>query len=692
MSRSVVRVVAITAIAVSSGAVVAVPPAMADIGADMRFVCDGATGTREVGLRIQAGAPTSGNVGEPLQLGTIKVDVGIPAALADEVAAKSPGEASAPPVTGVAPAPSPAIAGVAQIQVAVDGPGREQQGSGWPAFALAATPSREDGTVHLTGSGVAPPLVPRSSGGLSWVAGDLELNLVPSDAATGTEKAGVSLRCAAEKQTVMGAVRVRGGSQAAPNGRSGVSPQAAAPSEKACKEIPPPGVDPRYDFNPDPDLMKIYDDPKRPDDATQSPEDGGIPMCISAAGFFNVKKAGNAVPVSAKSLLRRQVKTYAGDPWFGSNYLEDQGYFVNSTEPVPATVLGFGFMPTRAIAEAVQVRSPRGGKNDPIAGNYRFLTFTPGNAPNVLKDTGIQVAAYIRVKADKAAVNGVPIDLGNKCMTTPTRLSAASFMGNEKTGVLNPIPGQSLISENLEIPAFSGCGATEDLSPLLTASVSGSGNYVNVHSGVWCMVTDGSGCVNGEGAQPTTLTVSPGGNVTAVAKPFTIVSNWEGGGQLSCESATIRFHLDQGHWQAPFMLAKSRMSFEGCTVKGPDGTIYPSAGEVTQENDLFLNVLQVEDDGKVQIAMENVVINAPLIVNGEECSLRLARGQFSGFDYIEGPGRFTGSYDNGVMSLSLAPGELMSSPASTCFGVGFDVALEAKGEFGLHPPQSITSP
>ncbi|MFF4242628.1 hypothetical protein ACFYYL_42760, partial [Actinomadura geliboluensis] len=452
MSRSVARVAAILVIAVGSGAVVAVPPAMADIGADMRFVCDGATGTREVGLRIQAGAPTSGNVGEPLQLGTIKVDVGIPAALADEVAAKALGETSAPPVTGVAPAPAPAIAGVAQMRVAVDGPGRAQ-GSGWPAFALAAAPSSEDGTVHLTGSGVAPPLVPQASGGLSWVAGDLELNLVPSDAATKTEKAGVSLRCAAEKQTVLGTVRVRDGSQGpAPGGRSGISRQAATLAEGACKELSPPGVDPRYDFNPDPELMKIYDNPKMPDGLT--PSHGSVPMCIKATGFFNIKKSGNAVPISTQSSLLRQVDSFGGDSFFGANYFEDRGYFVNQTEPVPGTVLGFGFMPTRAVAEAVQVRAPGAGKDAPVAGNYRFITLLDAffTAPNVLEDTGIQVAAYVQVKADKAEVNGVPIDLGNKCTTGTAVLNAGAFMGNPKTGILDPIDGQTLISENFNIP------------------------------------------------------------------------------------------------------------------------------------------------------------------------------------------------------------------------------------------------
>src|SRR5690606_4662188 len=80
------------------------------------------------------------------------------------------------------------------------------------------------------------------------------------------------------------------------------------------------------------------------------------------AGFFNVKKAGNAIPIATETLLRRSVETYTPiDGFTGPNYFEDRGYAFNKTFPVPGTVLGFGFMPTRAVAEAVQARAPGRG-------------------------------------------------------------------------------------------------------------------------------------------------------------------------------------------------------------------------------------------------------------------------------------------------------------------------------------------
>lgn len=694
MSRNVARVAAIAAVTVSSGALVAVPPAVADIGADMTFVCTGEAGTHEVGLRVETSVPTSGAVGEPVQPGTVRVDVGVPAELVDEAIGKSPDDESpAPPVTGVEP--TPAIAGVAQIRVAVRDSGR-MRGGGWPAFALAAAPTREDGVVHLNGSGVAPPVVPLSPGGLSWVVGRLDLSLMPDDAAARRDEAELSLRCTAEKDAVLGNVRVRSGDPAtAPGVPSGISRQAAAIQDDQCEELPGPGNDPRYDFNNDPALREIYDTPGLPDGMNLIPDDG-VPMCIKGAGFFNVKKAGNAIPIATETLLRRSVETYTPiDGFTGPNYFEDRGYAFNKTFPVPGTVLGFGFMPTRAVAEAVQVRAPGAGKDAPITGNYQLFSMQPLFPPNYIEETGIDVKTYVRVQAGTASVNGVSLDLGDKCTTAPTLLSAHSFMGTQETGILKPEPGQTIIAEDIEIPAFTGCGVTEDLSPLLTASVSGAGNYANIESGQWCNFEDKSGCIDGAAAQPETFTVRPGGDVTAVAQPFTLSSLF--GGQFICESATLRFPLKQAHWQARYMLTKARMSVEGCEAKGSDGTAYP-VEDVTAES-VYLNLVALQEDGTLSFSVNNIQLRSSVQVGGNKCTLEFANSVFdySTFGYVEVPGYFEASYDNetGVLAATSATG-VTFSPKSTCTTIpGFIVGValgEIKGDFALRPRQSIVSP
>ncbi|MFG2248467.1 hypothetical protein [Spirillospora sp. NPDC048823] len=708
--RGVARIAAIAALTVSGGALVAVPAAMADLGADMGLVCSGKAGTHKVTLRIETTVPSSGAVGQPIQLGTIKVDVGLPPELLKEVSATSPNGASTPPVTGLAPSPaaSTAIGGVAEIQVAVHEPGGDRRG-GWPAFALAAAPARGDGAVHLTGSGVAPPVVPGSPGGLSWSAREMALSLVPGDTTTGKDTAELALHCVTEKEAVLGTVRVgRARGASAPGASSAPTRQAAAAQEGLCKVIPGRGEDPRYAINYDPELelAEIYESPPTP--SSIFPRYGaGLMYCIKATGFFNIKKVGNAAPIAVENNARALTESYVGNGFFGPNYQEYRGYFVNRTYPTPATMLGFGFMPTRAVANAVQIGAPGGGEADPITGNLRILQrlrWDMALPDPTVKRQEIAASAYIRIKAGQAEVNGVPLDLGDECMTGPTLLSANGFMGNERTGTTQYYEGQPLIAEDVEIPPFSGCGVTEDLSPILTASVSGGGNYANLESGRWCNILANNQCVNGAGPLPEKFTVYPGGDVTAVAEPFVLTKNDTSGrfqGQFRCDSATMRLQMDRGHWQSRFRLGKGDMSLDGCEVEASDRSVYPVVGEATQDGSLWLNMFTDVGGGNPQMKINGVVLNATVDVGeGKKCSLRIGDAVldsiFNPVAKYERPGEIIGTYSNGVFSMKSQT--LRPTVKSTCQIPGFnfmnfaDAFTLQEGNFAFSPEQQITSP
>lgn len=700
MFRGAARLAAVAGLAVSGGALVAVPPAIADIGSDMVHVCSGKSGTHDVALRIETTVPSTGTVGQPIQLGTIKIDVGLPPELVKEVSATSPSGAATPPATSVTPssAPSPALGGVAEIQVAVHEPGGDRR-AGWPAFALAAAPPRGDGAVHLTGSGVAPPVVPEAPGGLSWSAGAVDLSLVPGDTTTGKDTAGLTLHCAAEKASVLGSVRVQRGDEGTVPGASSAAPrQPTASQEGLCKLIPARGQDPRYTISDDPELAKIFESPANPDGLNADTGDG-LMYCVKATGFFNIKKVGNAAPVAFENNVRALTESYMGNIFFGPNWTDFRGYFINRTYPTPATMLGFGFMPTRAVAEAVQVGSPRGGGTGPITGNMRILqqlsTELDISGPTVDRQQ-LKASAYVRIKAGKAEVNGVPLDLGTKCMTSPTSLSATGFMGTLRTGTTQYESGQPLIAQNVTIPSFSGCGVTEDLSPILTASVSGAGNYANLESGLWCEVTTGNRCVDGAGAFPQTFTVAPGGVVTAVAKPFTLGYAGDNA-EFRCESATMRLDLERGRWQSRFRLGKGDMSLHGCEVEASDGTVHPVRGEVTQDGSLWLNMTIDAATGRPAMRINGVVLDATVDVGGGgRCTLRISHNLGGIFlpGQREVPGLLEGSYDNGTFSMNSHT--LKPSGKSTCEIPGFTDFLSVfnsyKGDFVFHPTQRITSP
>ena len=96
MFRGAARIAAVAGLAVSGGALVAVPPAIADIGSDMGLLCSGKSGTHDVALRIETTVPSTGTVGQPVQLGTIRIDVGLPPELVRRVSAASPAGAPDP--------------------------------------------------------------------------------------------------------------------------------------------------------------------------------------------------------------------------------------------------------------------------------------------------------------------------------------------------------------------------------------------------------------------------------------------------------------------------------------------------------------------------------------------------------------------------------------------------------------------
>ncbi|SNS91065.1 hypothetical protein SAMN05443665_101258 [Actinomadura meyerae] len=521
------------------------------------------------------------------------------------------------------------------------------------------------------------------------------LSLVPGDT-TGKDRPELALQCAAEKETVLGTVRVRPGSETTAPGMPSVSPRQAAASQGGlCQVIPGRGEDPRYAVNEnDPKLMEIYHSPDTPKSLRPVPAEGEM-YCVKATGFFNVKKAGNAVPVAFENNVRALTTVAMGNGLFGPNWQDARGYFINRTYRTPATVLGFGFMPTRAVAEAVQVGAPGDEGNGPITGNLRILqrlSLELALPDPTVDRQQIRASAYIRVKAGQADVNGVPLDLGDKCMTSPTALSATGFMGNVQTGMTQYDSGQTLIAKEVNIPSFSGCGVTEDLSPILTASVSGSGNYANLESGIWCVVTDGTGCVNDEGAFPQTFSVDTDGVVTAVAKPFTL---GRGKAEFRCESATMRLKMERGHWQSRFRLAKGGMSLAGCTVKASDDTVYQIGDEVTQDGSLWLNMTVDPKSGKPVMNFNGVLLNIPMDVAGKKCALRIGNTlqRYIPPGYVERPGMLMGSYENGTFAMS--DHTLRPSPGTTCRIPGYtvnSVFTSFKGDFAFEPAPRITTP
>jgi hypothetical protein len=139
------------------------------------------------------------------------------------------------------------------------------------------------------------------------------------------------------------------------------------------------------------------------------------------------------------------------------------------------TFLGFGFVPIEATLEMIQV--------GPMNIHTEGLSVPPF-------DFTVRAEAHLDIHVISASVNGVPLlNLGDNCHTvTPVN----TVLSGGTPDYVNILLGGPLTG-TLDIPAFTGCGTTENLNPLFTGMVSGPGNTVKVTQGAVCAPVDGFG-------------------------------------------------------------------------------------------------------------------------------------------------------------------------------------------------------
>lgn len=187
-----------------------------------------------------------------------------------------------------------------------------------------------------------------------------------------------------------------------------------------------------------------------------------------------------------------------------------------------------------------------------IANNYIGGTSTFGRA----NDAWAVSTVRLTMRLTDVTVNGTPLDVGDDCRTdgeltspgNPIDPSQVVVFGSNIPGV-GPAPdfvselfGPNALAGTVTIPAFTGCGtAGEDLDPLMTATVSGSGNHAEIIQGA------PGGCPDSS-CYPPDWTVTGGGTfTTAEAFQFGLSS---GGTKfdMTCPNAevTVRVPDRQG--------------------------------------------------------------------------------------------------------------------------------------------------
>jgi len=212
--------------------------------------------------------------------------------------------------------------------------------------------------------------------------------------------------------------------------------------------------------------------------AVAAEEDGDPPIVVTSPLTL--------VRIVTTSTVRRLGAKVASPPGFIINgaltvrITSDTGELIDTTvtgsaafKPVTAVFLGFGFVPVSAQVEFL----PLDYKNSKMIDITGALT-TDENSVSILTSH-----LSVMARLSNAKVNGVPLDLGDDCVTAkPIELDVTGpyepfGVGHIGTDPKSPDPK----FRGFDLPAFKNCGTgSQQLSPLLTGMSSGPGNQVMV--------------------------------------------------------------------------------------------------------------------------------------------------------------------------------------------------------------------
>lgn len=279
--------------------------------------------------------------------------------------------------------------------------------------------------------------------------------------------------------------------------------------------------------------------------ASPSTYAGNPPTPVSAylSGYSDARKLGGAIPIGFPSLALAQSEGAAeglqeATPTFHGHIftcalitlqLDDGG--LRQLPPLRATLLGFGFEPVTATAIVTQLGTA------PLT-TVLYIDTGPASLSTFTVPATVVAVARLELRLTNVRVNGVPFDVGPSCHSAgplftpgnPVAPGEVMLVGGTYPG--DPVPsfggafeGGALAGE-ADIPPLTGCvtPSGENLDPLLTASLSGPGNFLREVVGAVCLPAFAAQCVSGDLPASVPLwTVSRGGTYTSSGKlTFTV--------------------------------------------------------------------------------------------------------------------------------------------------------------------------
>ncbi|KQX57363.1 MULTISPECIES: DUF6801 domain-containing protein [unclassified Streptomyces] len=485
-----------------------------EVDAEIPYLCTLPSGPQPATVRIRATLPERAAVGEEIRPTDVTTTLELPAAaVADLVALKA----------ATVRAETQLTVGAAQNGQATEAVWR---GTAEPLAVPA------EGPLALTTTGDVPILTTDTAGDLALTAGGLAVDLAPSTAdGAATTPAALSVGCVpgqdAQDRTRLATVPVGTG---VPGGEPSTPPASPSGPVPPSSSSPVPGPDaptaPVTEGGKGQDGTggttdgpagkgpqagpQVEDGAKAADANTPGTSSGRrvAPPCVTEkptptslsayiTGYSNVRKLNGAslIPLSCVQIeqgtpeiefrpdgtLHLVQKSVGGLSYQGRQ----------QSPPFESTFLTFGFAPVTATMVLEQT--------GPMSVESDILLVFPDN----IAETYIRVPLVLRVL--DVRVNGTRLDVGPSCRTakpiTSPEPQPAKYPGDhmvllgkgqlingtDATGYV--LTGGGPLTGEVDIPAFKGCGAGgENLDRLLTASISGSGNYIKQTQGQTCAV------------------------------------------------------------------------------------------------------------------------------------------------------------------------------------------------------------
>ncbi|KAB2346069.1 hypothetical protein [Actinomadura rudentiformis] len=623
-SRLAVRLVIPSTAAAFAGLLV-VPPASAQQRVDKEFVLSctklgGVPGEHRITARLAGGTPSRGRVKQPIVLGafTLKVALG--------------GEA-AQSIVGPEPV---SVTGTAQVAISARQSGRGVDAT-WPDFSVSGGQSEEGGVKLASGPAAVPGILPVAGGDVELRLARLVLRLDAREPAA----AQTTLDCEPKGDRSLLRVEIPG---PAPSSTSRPAPsQRAAPPESRCQKPPGDQDDFLEDKWPDHDLDI---DNREPSDTVK---------CGTMVGYNNIEKLGGAAAVGGRLNVvagRGHIANYKP----GRNWQALFHYALPEVETSTATMLGFGFMPTTAVTKIESVGNANVAMFNPVDATQESAVPRPSWPPSRWNPDNPRLATWsfvrgkIRATVANAYVNGLPIKLGDTCASAGEIVVPVVAVLPNGTTITAGGDYRTAENELITIPRFAGCGSGgEDLSPLLTATVSGSGNRATVFQSQQCNPTDDpEDCSD----RPFRWHISPLNHryTFATGQQITIRDNTTGN-SITCSPRWT--------WQTPAAEVGAGL---GRPTWAPSTSCTASPGLTTPRMDvgLTLGLLGHSYDSPTQVARavsQEVGIQFSYAIPGQTARCR-----------IDARARWDGYFDNksDVFEFRHRPGTIQSPSGGLC--------------------------